>query len=84
MKAKILVFLICVEAITYLLSYNLHDCAFNFSSLDHKPTKNILQENNSESYYTKKKTVDIQSLIKSRNNNDAKIITSIKKTSKPS
>ena len=29
MNAKISVFLICVEAIIYLLSYNLHDCAFN-------------------------------------------------------
>ena len=29
MNAKILVFVIYVEAITYLLSYNLHDCNFN-------------------------------------------------------
>ena len=28
MKAKISVFLICVEAIIYLLLYNLHDCTF--------------------------------------------------------
>ena len=26
---KILVFVVCVEAIIYLLLYNLHDCAFN-------------------------------------------------------
>ena len=29
MNAKISVFVICVEAITYLLLYNLHDCTFN-------------------------------------------------------
>ena len=29
MKAKILVFVICAEAIIYLLLYNLHDCTFN-------------------------------------------------------
>ena len=29
MNAKISVFVICVEAITYLVLYNLHDCAFN-------------------------------------------------------
>ena len=29
MKAKISVFVICVEAIIYLLLYNLHDCTFN-------------------------------------------------------
>ena len=29
MNAKISVFVICVEAIMYLLLYNLHDCAFN-------------------------------------------------------
>ena len=29
MNAKISVFVICVEAITYLLLYNLHDFAFN-------------------------------------------------------
>ena len=28
MNAKVLVFVICVEAIIYLLLYNLHDCAF--------------------------------------------------------
>ena len=28
MNAKILVFVICVEAIIYLLLYNLHDCTF--------------------------------------------------------
>ena len=31
MNAKILVFVICVEAITYLLLYDLHDCAFKES-----------------------------------------------------
>ena len=30
MNAKISVFVICVEAIIYLLLYNLHDCTFNF------------------------------------------------------
>ena len=29
MNAKISVFVICVEVIIYLLSYNLHDCIFN-------------------------------------------------------
>ena len=28
MNAKILVFVICVEAIIYSLLYNLHDCTF--------------------------------------------------------
>ena len=28
MNAKISVFVICVEAIIYLLLYNLHDCTF--------------------------------------------------------
>ena len=28
MNAKISVFVICVEAIVYLLLYNLHDCTF--------------------------------------------------------
>ena len=28
MNAKISVFVICVEVITYLLFYNLHDCTF--------------------------------------------------------
>ena len=28
MNAKILLFVICVEAITYLSLYNLHDCTF--------------------------------------------------------
>ena len=29
MQMKISVFVICVEAIIYLLLYNLHDCNFN-------------------------------------------------------
>ena len=29
MNAKISVFVICVEAIIYLLLYDLHDCTFN-------------------------------------------------------
>ena len=29
MNAKISVFVICVEAIMYLLLYNMHDCTFN-------------------------------------------------------
>ena len=33
MNAKISVFVICVEAIIYLLLYNLHDCTFNFTVL---------------------------------------------------
>ena len=33
MNAKILVFVICVEAIIYLLLYNLHDCTFNSKAL---------------------------------------------------
>ena len=32
MNAKISVFVICVEAIIYLLLYNLHDCTFNIWS----------------------------------------------------
>ena len=31
MNAKISVFIICVEAIIYLLLFNLHDCTFKFS-----------------------------------------------------
>ena len=31
MNAKVLVFVICVEAIIYLLLYNLHDCTFNLA-----------------------------------------------------
>ena len=31
MNAKVLVFVICVEAIKYLLLYNLHDCTFDVS-----------------------------------------------------
>ena len=30
MNAKISVFVICVEAIVYMLLYNLHDCNFKF------------------------------------------------------
>ena len=30
MKAKTSVFDICVEAVMYLLLYNLHDCTFKF------------------------------------------------------
>ena len=30
MKAKTSVFDICVEAVMYLLLYNLHDCTFNY------------------------------------------------------
>ena len=30
MNAKVSVFVICVEAIIYLLVYNLHDCTFNY------------------------------------------------------
>ena len=29
MNVKIQMFITCVEAIIYLLSYNLHDCTFN-------------------------------------------------------
>ena len=29
MNAKISMFVMCVEAIIYLLLYNLHDCTFN-------------------------------------------------------
>ena len=32
MNAKISAFVICVEAITYLLLYNLHDCTFKNTS----------------------------------------------------
>ena len=34
MNAKISVFVICVEAIIYLLLYNLHDCTFKGSSTE--------------------------------------------------
>ena len=34
MKAKILVFVICVKAIIYLLLYNLHNCTFKFVTED--------------------------------------------------
>ena len=33
MNAKISLFVNCVKAIIYLLSYNLHDCTFNFDEL---------------------------------------------------
>ena len=33
MNVKISVFVICVEAIIYLLLCNLHDCTFKFSNL---------------------------------------------------
>ena len=33
MNAKISVFVICVEAIIYFLSYNLHDCTFKNAKL---------------------------------------------------
>ena len=35
MNTKTSAFAICVEAIIYLLLYNLHDCTFNFSVEDH-------------------------------------------------
>ena len=31
MNAKISVFVICAEAIIYLLLYNMYDCTFNFA-----------------------------------------------------
>ena len=34
MNAKISVFVICVEAIIYLLLYNLHDCSFKAHTLN--------------------------------------------------
>ena len=33
MNAKISVFVICVETITFLLLHNLHDCTFNEKSV---------------------------------------------------
>ena len=38
MNAKVSVFVICVEAIIYLLLYNLHDCTFKiqFKNFDAK------------------------------------------------
>ena len=42
MNAKIPVFVICVEAIIYLLSYNLHDCTFkcvNLINVDYRMAK---------------------------------------------
>ena len=40
MNAKIAVLVICVEAIIYLLLYNLHDCTFNFEQVNaHKVGK---------------------------------------------
>ena len=47
MNAKMSLFVICVEAIIYLLLYNLHDCTFNnhvsntFSSSRKTQTKNF-------------------------------------------
>ena len=38
MNAKIVVLVICVEAIIYLLLYNLHDCTFNFEQVN-MPTR---------------------------------------------
>ena len=39
MNAKMSVFVICVEVITYFLLYHLHDCTF--SSIAKKPTMPI-------------------------------------------
>ena len=39
MNAEILVFVICVEAIIYLLLYNLHDCTFNMVDYIYKCSK---------------------------------------------
>ena len=39
MNAKTSVFVICVEAIIYLLSYNLHDLSFNVDILQKKFTE---------------------------------------------
>ena len=39
MNAKISVFLICVEAIIYLLLYNLHDCTFKDTQFTHVSTR---------------------------------------------
>ena len=36
MNAKISMFVICVEAIIYLLLYNLHDCTFNETMINNK------------------------------------------------
>ena len=38
MNVKISVFLICVEAIIYLLLYNLYDCTFNSDIPTYAPT----------------------------------------------
>ena len=38
MNAKISVFAICVEAFTYLLLYNLHDCTFKVNKKDIRAT----------------------------------------------
>ena len=35
-NAKVSVFVICVEAIVYLLLYNFHDCTFNIFYLSHQ------------------------------------------------
>ena len=45
MKAKISVFVMCVEAIIYLLLYNLHDCTFKlliyFSDISKLPLRMV-------------------------------------------
>ena len=48
-NAKISVFVICVEAIIYLLLYNLHDCTFK--GIDEKLPKNRLLIANFSLFY---------------------------------
>ena len=41
MNAKISAFVICVEAIIYLLLYNLHDCTFKLKCFGVKIVKKV-------------------------------------------
>ena len=50
MNTKILVFVICVEAIIYLLLYNLHNCTFNKAGFT--------------SFYQSQKTADLLTFTK--------------------
>ena len=44
MNAKISVIIICVEAVIYLLLYNLHDCTFKSETNEKKKKKQLYTE----------------------------------------
>ena len=48
MNAKISVFVICVEAIIYLLLYNLHECTFKYA--EHLREENSKNRNRQDKF----------------------------------